>query len=198
MIVRIRNGAPGLESDIRLGDVVISEPEDCYGGVIQYDFGKLEAEGKFWHIDHLNRVPDLLLNAVMRLKAKHEQEDHEVSDHRLFIFTKYPKLQSRYSHPDPDNPIDNLFKPAYENSNPGQTCTNCDNCQLIDRAPRTDKEPVIHYSLIASANKVTRHRRTREQLSHEKNVKCFEVEAAGLMDLPLPCDSRNFQVCKFT
>lgn len=41
LMVGIGGGVPGAEADIRLGDVVVSQPHQGYGGVIQYDFGKV-------------------------------------------------------------------------------------------------------------------------------------------------------------
>jgi hypothetical protein len=46
--------------------------------------------------------------------------------------------------------------------------------------------PVIHYGLIASGNQVMRHGSTRDRLRKERDVLCFEMEAAGLMDR-FPC-----------
>ena len=43
--VGIGGGVPNLEADIRLGDVVIGQPQGPYGGVVQYDFGKIESDG---------------------------------------------------------------------------------------------------------------------------------------------------------
>jgi hypothetical protein len=42
-MVGIGGGVPSAEAGIRLGDVVISRPENHNSGVIQYDFGKKEA-----------------------------------------------------------------------------------------------------------------------------------------------------------
>src|SRR5271155_3527691 len=38
LMVGIGGGVPTVESDVRLGDVVISQPHKGHGGVIQYDF----------------------------------------------------------------------------------------------------------------------------------------------------------------
>jgi nucleoside phosphorylase len=40
LMVGVGGGAPSAEADIRLGDVVVSQPYKQYGGVVQYDFGK--------------------------------------------------------------------------------------------------------------------------------------------------------------
>ena len=39
--------------------------------MIQYDFGKTVQEGQFERTGSLNRPPDVLLNAVANLKARH-------------------------------------------------------------------------------------------------------------------------------
>jgi hypothetical protein len=45
-MVGIGGGVPSEENDIRLGDVVVSQPAGTSGGVIQYDFGKMVQEGQ--------------------------------------------------------------------------------------------------------------------------------------------------------
>jgi nucleoside phosphorylase len=56
----------------------------------------------------------------------------------------------------------------------------------VQRAPRANDEPHIHYGLIASGNQVMKDARTRDAIARELNVLCFEMEAAGIMD-QLPC-----------
>jgi nucleoside phosphorylase len=69
LMVGIGGGVPGKE-DIRLGDVVISQPYQGHGGVIQYDFGKATPSG-FERTGFLNSPPQLLLSAVARTQANH-------------------------------------------------------------------------------------------------------------------------------
>ena len=45
LMVGIGGGVPSKDSDIRLGDVVVSKPTGDFGGVVQYDFGKTVAQG---------------------------------------------------------------------------------------------------------------------------------------------------------
>lgn len=40
LMVGIGGGVPSAEADIRLGDVVVSQPQQQFGGVMQYDSGK--------------------------------------------------------------------------------------------------------------------------------------------------------------
>lgn len=46
--------------------------------------------------------------------------------------------------------------------------------------------PAIHYGLIASANQLMKDAQVRNTLAAEKDVLCFEMEAAGLMNY-FPC-----------
>ena len=62
LMVGIGGGAPGEETDIRLGDVVVSKPTGIHGGVVQYDFGKTKQEGRFVRTGTLNKPPVELLD----------------------------------------------------------------------------------------------------------------------------------------
>jgi nucleoside phosphorylase len=63
-MVGIGGGVPSEENDIRLGDVVVSQPVDSYGGVIQYDMGRTEGFNQFVRTGSLNRPPNILLGAI--------------------------------------------------------------------------------------------------------------------------------------
>lgn len=76
-MVGIGGGAPNRDSDIRLGDVVVSQPEGRFGGIIQYDLGKLK-DGHFQMTGHLDAPPDKLLSAInemRRLQADKKKPD---------------------------------------------------------------------------------------------------------------------------
>ena len=179
----IRLGTPSIEHDIRLGDVVVSQPGGTSGGVIQYDFGKTVQEGRFVRTGSLNRPPDVLLNAVSSLQAKHMMEETEVPRHLSQMMSKYPKLQKTSAYQGAQR--DHLFEADYDHPAGQATCAECDD-RLITRSDRDDETPTIHYGLIASGNQVMRDGVTREKLRKELNVLCFEMEAAGLMD-NFPC-----------
>jgi len=40
LMAGVSGGAPSLHHDIRLGNVVVSNPAEKFGGVVQYDFGR--------------------------------------------------------------------------------------------------------------------------------------------------------------
>ena len=59
---------------------------------------------------------------------------------------------------------------------------------MVMREERTeeDDDPVVHYGLIASADRLMKDAMVRDALAAEEEVLCFEMEAAGLMD-SFPC-----------
>src|SRR6201999_305453 len=69
LMVGIGGGVPSAEADIRLGDVVISQPHGKYGGVVQYDFGKTGADGRLTPTGFINKPPTVLLNAISELRS---------------------------------------------------------------------------------------------------------------------------------
>lgn len=79
---------------------------------------------------------------------------------------------------------DYLFRTGYEHEVPGSPCDQCDHAQTVQRDARDDTDPVIHYGSIASGSQVIKHGKTRDRLSTELGVLCFETEAAGLQDFP--------------
>jgi nucleoside phosphorylase len=184
LMVGIGSGVPSEEHDIRLGDVVISQPMETYGGVIQYDFGKTVQEGKFTRTGSLNKPPDVLLAALANLEAKHIMEGQKLSKYLSEMMERYQKMAAQFSYPRTLH--DSLYEADYDHPNGLATCSQCDSSRLRDREPRASEDPVIHYGLIASGDQVMRHGATRDRLRRELNVLCFDMEAAGLMD-SFPC-----------
>jgi hypothetical protein len=81
LTVGIGGGVPNEEHDIRLGDVVVSKSTGTFGGVIQYDFGKMIQECKFIQTGSLNKPPEVLLTALASLEAQHMMESHKLVKH---------------------------------------------------------------------------------------------------------------------
>jgi hypothetical protein len=75
MMVGVGGGIPSAAHDIRLGDVVISCPEGTSGGVLQYDMGKVGAEGEFHRTGSLNSPPRALLTAINLMRADELTDD---------------------------------------------------------------------------------------------------------------------------
>ncbi|KAK2616530.1 hypothetical protein QQS21_000573 [Conoideocrella luteorostrata] len=192
LMVGIGGGAPSQEHghDIRLGDVVVSVPRQGNGGVIQYDFGKTIQGQGFHTTGFLNKPPTFLGAAVNGLRAAYEMEGHQLKEAVDSVLMKKPRLQKKYSKPGPDS--DRLYKTGFihpENSNAScEASCGCDPTTLVLRPQRTEDQddPDIHYGLIASANCLMKDASIRDKLSAEKDVLCFEMEAAGLMN-HFPC-----------
>ena len=49
-----------------------------------------------------------------------------------------------------------------------------------------EDDPAVHYGLIASAKQLMKNAANRDKPSQERDVLCFEMEAAGLMN-HFPC-----------
>ncbi|CAG8109765.1 unnamed protein product, partial [Penicillium nalgiovense] len=178
-MVGIGGGVPSSNPDIRLGDVVVSQPTDTSGGVIQYDLGKALSGGQFQRIGMLNRPPKVLLTALATLQAHHLTEDSRVVEFISNIQAKMPPRKvTKFARP---TQADDLFQVEYDHVT-SITCLNCDRSKLFPRPSRDHEEPVVHYGLIGSANQVVRDGRLRDRLARDLGVYCLEMEAAGLMN----------------
>ncbi|CZS75070.1 unnamed protein product [Fusarium graminearum] len=172
LMVGIGGGAPG-KLDIRLGDIVVGHR------VMQYDFGKITVGGEI-KPTAAPRVPSYSLRtAVTNLRARHELHPSRVSG----ILQERMKSHTNYNYPiTPDR----LFQASYQHDESQIDCHNCDESKLIEREARRSHGPVIHYGGVASSNQVMKDAETRDRLARELDIMCFEMEAAGLMDI-LPC-----------
>jgi hypothetical protein len=109
-------GVPSAEADIRLGDVVVSQPQGGSGGVVQYDFGKTSPNG-LERIGLLNSPPQILLSAISSVRANAMVSESTLSDH-LSTLECIPAFQRRRAGPDL------LFKAACNHEH-GATCDQC-------------------------------------------------------------------------
>ena len=175
----------GDKDDIRLGDVVVSDPTYHTGGVIQYDRGRTnEGEQRPERTGVLNKPPESLLTAVMGLKAKHRFEKYPLKNHIDQMIRQHSVLAPEYSHPGEGNDI--LFEAGYRHEGRDTHCANCLKSKRVPRPPRQSSYPQIHYGTIASGNQVVKDSVTRDYWRDTEGVLCFEMEAAGLMD-SFPC-----------
>jgi nucleoside phosphorylase len=184
LMVGIGGGAPSKKADIRLGDVVVSEPTGDFGGVVQYDFGKTVGQGVFERTGRLNRPPQMLLTAIARLQADQMMETSRIPDFLIEMMVTYPRMRAEFTYRGQEQ--DRLFDAAFDHHGSENTCDTCEISKLVTRPARDRLDPVIHYGLIASGNQVIRHGGTRDKLGQELGILCFEMGAAGLMD-NFPC-----------
>jgi len=184
LMVGIAGGAPSPKHDIRLGDVVVSSPTGRAGGVIHYEFGKTIQHKKFERTGSLNQPPTVLLNALQKLRALHELQGGRITVHQTVRFGALPKT---YQRPDPDSDV--LYQSSFVHADTDRPCV--DICgtgddRVVIRPARTEDDPMVHYGLIASADRLMKDAQVRDHLAQTEEVLCFEMEAAGLMD-HFPC-----------
>ncbi|PNP85407.1 hypothetical protein FNYG_01236 [Fusarium nygamai] len=184
LMVGIGGGAPSAQHDIRLGDVVISQPSGTLGGVVQHDRGKILPQGGFERTGSHNAPPQSLLSALARLQATHMTEESKVPEFLAQLSAKTPKrMKGKFSYPGALH--DRLYLAGYDHVKPGNTtCAECDESQVIKREDRGDTDPYFDYGIIASGNQVIKDGKTRERLCQEHGAMCFEMEAAGLYNFP--------------
>ncbi|GAB1196290.1 hypothetical protein APSETT444_005559 [Aspergillus pseudonomiae] len=187
LMVGIGGGVPSKKHDIRLGDVVVSATRNGEGGVFQYDFGKsIQAQG-FEHTRFLNQSPTILRTAITGIQAQYKRKGHQLAETVNGIIDSNPRLRREYERP--QSSTDRLFKAEIIHNSRGceEVCAK-NPFNLVLRRERTelDDNPAVHYGLIASANQLMKDALIRDRLAAEKEVLCFEMEAAGLMN-SFPC-----------
>lgn len=187
LMVGIGGGAPSENHDIRLGDIVVSAPSNGNSGLFQYDFGKNVQGQPYQTTGFLNRPPTALLTALAGLQSQYEIYGHTLEEAVNKTLEKNKKLKRQYKRPELNS--DRLYRSEAVHPNTEQSCTAvCDSSNLVQRPERAEDEdnPAIHYGLIASANQLMKNALLRDTFAAEKDVLCFEMEAAGLMN-QLPC-----------
>lgn len=187
LMVGIAGGVPNTKHDIRLGDIVVSAPRDGKGGVFQYDFGKSIQNQRFQETGFLDQPPTILRTALSGLRARYESDGHGLKQAIAAALDKKPRLKQKYGKPSVES--DTLYQSSIVHNE--TCCVNAstdDISKLVLRTKRDDDEddPVIHYGLIASGNQLMKDALIRDRLAEEKDVLCFEMEAAGLMN-HFPC-----------
>ena len=172
LMVGIGGGVP-TQADIRLGDIVVGTR------VMQYDLGKAIGDGQIQPTAIPRILQQSLGTCVSALRAKHEFEPSRVPS---ILRGKLERLPD-YCRP---TSADRLFQSTYDHQSPMRDCDECDQSKLVARSKRVSDDPKIHYGAIASGNKLMRSAVARDDIGRQLDVLCFEMEAAGVVDI-LPC-----------
>jgi ankyrin repeat protein/nucleoside phosphorylase len=168
LMVGIGGGAPS-QADLYLGDVVVGTR------VMQYDLGKMLGGGVFQETADAKTPARLVSAAVSALRSKHGP--HRSSSRMASL------LRDRLPNIRRPNQPDRLYKAFYEHPPGAPTCIDCDPNELQPRGARPSDEPRIHYGVIASGNRVMKDGKTRDDIAQRLSALCFEMEAAGIMDI---------------
>lgn len=170
--------------DIRLGDVVVSKLTQTFGGVVQFNHGKVNTNNQFERTSLLNKPPPIILSNLELLIAEHKRDGNRLNDHLTKMLRTFPKMENeQYIHQGEENDV--LFESCYPH-NSGSDCQNCLQYRIVKRQPRYSTALIIHYGTIGSSNIVIKDARLRDNLKDELGIICVEMEAAGLVD-EFPC-----------
>jgi hypothetical protein len=156
LLVGIGGGAPTRKDHIRLGDIVVSSPNDGLPGVYQYDYGKTIQGSAFVQTEFLNQPPTVVRSAVTGLKSKYRRRGHRIEETIESILEMWPRLKEDFSRPPPES--DRLYASSFVH----KSSLACDrSCALqtdnvVKRQPRqaNHDNPYVHHGLIASGNSV--------------------------------------------
>jgi nucleoside phosphorylase len=186
LMVGIGGGIPNLFKgvDIRLGDVVVSQPDQTFGGVVQYDLRKNLSEGQYERKGVLKSPPNILLAALSTLQADHDLEGSQVPSMLMNAFQTHPNLvKNGYGFPGQER--DNLYCSRHDSAS---SFGSCDLCRdgTIARPARENHDPMLWYGTIVSGNELMKNATERDRLGQEFGALCVEMEAAGLMN-DFPC-----------
>lgn len=169
LMVGIGGGAPG-KADLRLGDIVVGSK------VIQHDMGKAIGDDRLLRTSIPRPLRNSVSTEVSSLRSKHYSSPSRVPS----ILLERSEQLRNFKRP---VSADRLFKDTYQHESSIPDCASCDQSKLVKRRPRDSDDPVIHYGAIASGNLVIKDSQTRDKLAQDLDVICFEMEAAGLMDI---------------
>ncbi|KAF3931311.1 hypothetical protein ABW19_dt0203483 [Dactylella cylindrospora] len=203
-MVGIGGGAPTNENDVRLGDVVVSAPSGTSPGVIQYDLGKIGRDGKLERVGTLNKPPVNILRALPRVRRL-ASEKLGLAMLKVLDEGMVSQDEDTYKQPASATSPDILFESDYRHpENRRGPCREvCDSNRAVSRPQRKQlrqisrgwepqildpqfQVPLVHYGLIASGNAVMKDAIERDRIQRETGALCFEMEAAGIMDV-WPC-----------
>ncbi|KAJ2989648.1 hypothetical protein NUW58_g3366 [Xylaria curta] len=177
LLVGVGSGVPTLQTDIRLGDVVIGTAGRDHGAVVQYHLERTAAGESVQHTGALNVLSNNLLGAMTRLRADQASGQGDFQE----LLKKASDLVGSS-----ETRRDILFSPAYGHVGES-SCDLCDGAYHVIRTSRPNKNPVIHYGLIASGKSVPNEAIARDRLASEiGGVMCFETEAVGMSNA-FPC-----------
>ncbi|KID73643.1 Ankyrin repeat and KH domain-containing protein 1 [Metarhizium brunneum] len=171
LVVGIGGGVPS-KADVRLGDVVVGTR------IMQYDKVKTNPEG-----EERTEVYKLIPRALGTALSHFAAEDKYTPLNSRFSSILQEKLANENHRKfRPPNLEDRLFQANYEHISSEASCDRCDSSRLMIRGQRKTNT-VVHYGGIASGNKVMKYGRKRDEIAEELDVICFEMEAAGIVDV---------------
>lgn len=187
LLVGIGGGIPhsppsaDSERDVHLGDIVVGVAEKAgVPGVAQYDFERDHGEGNKELLGVADKPDRRMINELGKLFTLHLSGKSNFTVH----LERLKGLKSDFTRPTKYG--DKLYKSSYvhRNAEPNPAgCISCLDDGLVLRPARPNLEPAVHQGQILSGNAVIKNTPRRDELSRRfPNARCFEMEAAGVMD----------------
>ncbi|KID94958.1 Pfs, NACHT and Ankyrin domain protein, partial [Metarhizium majus ARSEF 297] len=177
LLVGIGGGVPSRQHDIRLGDIVVGIPRDGQGSVFQYDFDETVNTRAFRKTQFLSPLPFSVLKEVTSFRAQQEYKQYTIKEIKEDILRNSPTLQRIYKMPNLD--ADLLLVPEVSHILTPAGFYNRSNLR------RSQNTPTVHYGVIASAKQPITDAALRDALAAQRNVLCFDTEAADFQN-PFP------------
>ncbi|KAL3441717.1 purine and uridine phosphorylase [Aspergillus insuetus] len=180
LVVGIGGGIPSTTTDIRLGDVVVSDPKGALGGVVRHDSDHPTTERSDRKKYPSPPAPEwgpVLTKMQSDYLARTPRIDEFISG----MFRRYPFLREHYTRP--PSASDVLFPKGYVHPGNVATCASCDKRMALSRSPRSSPNTSqVFFGLIASGNSVIKNAKKRDEIEEKfKGALCFEMEAAGVI-----------------
>jgi hypothetical protein len=129
LMVGIRGRVPSQRADVRLSNVVISQPHTGHSGVVQYDFGKMGPGGQLAPSGFLNTPPTVLLNAMAKQQLNHYLGRSSLPTH-LSVFDLLPLFSCDGAGPNV------LYKATYNHIS-GLACEGCNKEKVVMHNKKT-------------------------------------------------------------
>lgn len=165
--------------DIHLGDVVVGLDDTAgVAGVVQYDLIRDYGPKKRDLLGIFDKPHPELLNNLSLLFTRIKAGKSDPIRH----LGKLADLEPNFSEHPPGG--DRLYQSSCKHKNGAANCDQCPTDQLVDRSERPNpKVPIFHRGQILSGNSVIKDSDRRDELSREyPHARCFEMEAAGVVD----------------
>ncbi|KAK6349222.1 hypothetical protein TWF730_009974 [Orbilia blumenaviensis] len=174
-------GGIPLNADIRLGDVVVGVPTGRFPGLIECDYREItaRARGQFEKTNILNKPSRELLNIVSKLRENNLYQGCQIPMILAGALQKLPSGVTAFARPDEE---DILFEADYNHVDE-YSCNMCDKSKTVIRRARHNQDPLVHYGLIASSNRVMKDAAIRDWVAQETDAYCFEIDTAGIPNI---------------
>lgn len=188
LLVGVAAGLPNLSPkdgskprDIRLGDVLVSVPDQNSSGIIQYDLAK-DTGNEYSLVGRLAETAPIVRAAIGKIENRMKRPFKEARPFAKYIQELRDKVKGDDNHEDdngylcPSQDKDVLLDWSGDGTNDLQS-------KPTERPLRDESERTrVWYGLLGSGNTLMRNHKRRDQLRDNYNVIGLEMEAAGVMN----------------